>query len=115
MSVTSIQFHPTGGDNMIGQVVTCARKECNNEFVKTTHNQKYCSGECCRIVTNRKIMENYHKDAAIRRGTRKRACEVCETPLSRYNPTDFCGSCQTKKREEHNGEAASLVASVLWL
>lgn len=114
MSVPSIQLLPTGGDNVIGQVVNCAREECGVEFVKTTHNQKYCTNECCRIETNRKIMEKYHERAAIRRG-KKRTCASCQTPLSRYNENKFCGSCEVKKRESHMGEAAQLVASVSWL
>lgn len=99
---------------MIGLVVNCARAECGKEFSKTTHNQKYCSNECCRIETNRKIMEKYHERAAIKRG-KKRACRSCGTALSRYNDSDSCGACETRKRNENLGEARSLVASVSWL
>lgn len=114
MSVPSVQLLPAGGDNVIGQVVNCARKECGKEFGKTTHNMKYCSNECCRIETNRKIMEKYHERAAIRRG-KKRLCASCQTPLSRYNENSVCGSCEVTKRAEHSGEAARLVSSVTWL
>lgn len=99
---------------MIGQVVNCARAECGKEFTKTTHNQKYCSNECCRIETNRKIMEKYHERAAIKRG-KKRACRSCGTSLSRYNENEDCGACQTRKRNENLGEARMLLASVSWL
>lgn len=105
---------PTGGDYMIGQSVTCARTECSRAFIKTTHNQKYCSNECCRIETNRKIMEKYHERAAIKRG-KKRTCVFCQTPLSRYNENNFCGSCEVARREQYVGEASELVASVSWL
>ena len=99
---------------MIGLVVNCARAECGKEFHKTTHNQKYCTNECCRIETNRKIMEKYHERAAIRKG-KKRSCNDCGTSLSRYNEGKICGACETRKREEHVGEAAALVGSVSWL
>lgn len=99
---------------MIGLVVNCARQECGKVFSKTTHNQKYCSNECCRIETNRKIMEKYHERAAIRRG-KKRVCVDCGSSLSRYNEGNICGGCQTRKRNENLGEAAALVGAVRWL
>lgn len=99
---------------MIGNVVDCARAECGKSFTKTTHNQKYCTNECCRLETNRKIMEKYHERAAIKRG-KKRACADCGATLSRYNEGKICGACQTTKREAHIGEAAQLVGSVVWL
>ena len=99
---------------MIGYEVVCARKECATPFVKVTHNQKYCTNECCRIETNRKIMEKYHERAAIKRG-KKRSCKSCGTSLSRYNEGKICGACETRKREAHVGEAAALVGSVSWL
>jgi|SRR5690349_5891582 len=99
---------------MIGHIVTCEREDCENEFAKTTHNMKFCSSECCRIQTNRKIMADYHEKKAIRNG-KKRVCLTCATPLSRYNPNKFCGACERRTKETHAGEAASLVGSVLWL
>lgn len=111
---TSLDLLPAGGDSMaIGLTVNCARKECGMEFIKVTHNQKYCTNECCRIETNRKIMEQYHERAAIKRG-KKRVCKSCETSLSRYNINDFCGACETAKKEENSGEAHRLLASVSW-
>lgn len=99
---------------MIGQLITCAREECEVEFHKATHNQKYCSNECCRIETNRKIMQKYHERAAIKRG-KPRSCKDCGTKLSRYNTANICGGCQTTKRQKDIDEAARLVASVSWL
>lgn len=99
---------------MIGQVVKCARLECSAAFSKTTHNQKYCTNECCRIETNRKIMEKYHERAAIKKG-KKRSCRSCGSSLSRYNEGKECGSCETRKRSENVGEAARLMANVVWL
>lgn len=99
---------------MIGDEAICARTSCDTAFVKGTHNQKYCCNECCRLETNRKIMEKYHAKAAIRRG-KKRGCNSCGNPLSRYNEDDICGPCQTEKKTAHNGEAQELLASVSWL
>jgi hypothetical protein len=99
---------------LIGMIVDCAREECGKEFSKTTHNQKYCTNECCRIETNRKIMAKYHERVAIRRG-KKRTCSTCGTPLSRYNENDICGACVTNKRNANAGEAAAVLASVSWL
>lgn len=112
--MTSLDLLPAGGDYMIGLTAECARTECAKEFTKVTHNQKYCTNECCRIETNRKIMEKYHERAAIRRG-KKRLCKSCETPLSRYNANEMCGACETTRRNENLGEAAALVAAVSWL
>jgi hypothetical protein len=99
---------------MIGQEFICARQECGAVGIKTTHNQKYCTNECCRIETNRKIKEQYHERAAIKRG-KKRACKSCGTPLSRYNESPVCSACQTAKRNENLGEAQQLLAAVAWL
>ena len=37
----------------------CSNKECAKEFAPKTHNQKYCSDECCKIATNLKVKEKY--------------------------------------------------------
>jgi hypothetical protein len=39
----------------------CGNKECAKDFDAKTHNQKYCSDECCRIATNKRIMEKYYE------------------------------------------------------
>ena len=79
------------------EAVICANKECLNgkEFTSKTHNQKYCSDECCRIATNRRIMEKYYEKKAIRNGA-SRGCKKCGAQLSRYNDTTLCASCQKK-------------------
>lgn len=79
------------------KAVICANKECLNgkEFTPKTHNQKYCSDECCRIATNRRIMEKYYEKKAIRGGA-KRSCVKCNSKLSRYNESNICAACQKK-------------------
>jgi hypothetical protein len=73
----------------------CANKECAKDFEAKTHNQKYCTDECCRVATNRRIMEKYYEKKAIRNGA-ARGCKKCGAQLSRYNDTSLCASCQKK-------------------
>ena len=71
----------------------CANKECAKEFDAKTHNQKYCCDECCRVATNKKIMEKYYEKKAIRSGA-KRECKVCKSRLSRHNQSNVCSKCE---------------------
>ena len=73
----------------------CANKDCSKEFDAKTHNQKYCSDECCRVATNRRIMEKYYEKKAIRNGAR-RGCKKCGAQLSRYKESVLCASCNKK-------------------
>lgn len=100
---------------MINEEFVCAREGCDIKAYKTTHNQKYCSPQCCRIATNARIMKNYHENQAIARG-KPRVCAKCEvTSLSRYNKNSYCGSCETKMRESNSSAVADLLSSVTWL
>ena len=96
-----------------GEQFTCARAECDNVFLMGPHNQKYCSNECCKIETNRKVKEKYHERMAIKRG-KQRVCS-CGTKLSRYNESNKCGPCQQKKREDNRNRTNQLVSSIAWL
>lgn len=71
----------------------CSNKECAKEFDSKTHNQKYCCDECCRVATNRRIMEKYYEKKAIKNGA-FRGCNKCGSRLSRYNKSDTCASCE---------------------
>ena len=71
----------------------CANKECGIDFDAKTHNQKYCSDECCRVATNRRIMEKYYEKKAIKNGAH-RSCKKCNIKLSRYNQSSICSSCE---------------------
>lgn len=73
----------------------CGNKECAKEFEPKTHNQKYCTDECCRIATNRRIMEKYYEKKAIRNGA-ARPCKKCNAQLSRYNQSNYCATCEKK-------------------
>ena len=71
----------------------CSNKECGIDFEQKTHNQKYCSDECCRVATNKRIMEKYYEKKAIRNGS-FRSCKKCKSSLSRYNEGLLCASCE---------------------
>jgi hypothetical protein len=83
----------------------CANEGCDEEFEKSTHNQKYCSDECCRDATNRKIREKYYEERARLSG-KKRSCSTrgCKNMLSRYNETTICAECvaeqETKNKDD---------------
>lgn len=83
----------------------CANDGCNNLFNKTTHNQKYCSDECCRAATNRKIREKYYEEKERLAG-KKRICSEkgCKNALSRYNETTICSECEAKKQSKSKNE-----------
>jgi hypothetical protein len=71
----------------------CFNSDCKKDFEPKTHNQKYCSDECCRVATNKRIMEKYYEKKAIRNGA-FRACKKCNVSLSRYNQSTLCSSCE---------------------
>lgn len=75
----------------------CAREECEEKFILgRAANQKYCSAECCRIATNKAIMEKYYDRRARLKG-KTRICKQCQTTkLSRYNTNTICASCEQK-------------------
>ena len=81
--------------------VVCAYRYCDVEFVPTRHNQIYCCQEHTREETNIRLREAYRKDRE-RRGGIKRVCRTsgCDTVLSRYNDTDYCGRCEAKRVTE---------------
>ena len=74
--------------------------ECKKDFNSKTHNQKYCSDECCRVSTNKRIMEKYYEKKAIRNG-KPRKCKTCQSNLSRYNIDANCAKC-TKSSQKQN-------------
>jgi hypothetical protein len=83
----------------------CANDGCVNEFIKTTHNQKYCSDECCRIATNKKIREKYYEEKNRLAG-KKRQCSNrgCKNQLSRYNENKICNECVAKEEAKNKNE-----------
>lgn len=98
---------------MIGETITCGREECQVEFTKKTHNQKYHDDECCRLATNANIMKKYYAGKERRSG-KIRKCEVCETTkLSRYNPSSVCSACSSAAVMNRNESVTSSLATVV--
>ncbi len=74
----------------------CANTLCMIAFEPTRHNQKYCGKECCKVVTNSKIMEQYYEEKDRKSG-KPRTCKSCKvSQLSRYNQTNTCAPCVAK-------------------
>lgn len=79
-------------------MIECANPQCENIFKQSKHNQKYCTPECCKVVTNTALMVEYYNRKARLSG-KPRRCSVCEvTKLSRYNDTTVCSECVAKER-----------------
>ena len=94
----------------VGELIKCAYSKCDVEFVKTTHNQKYHSNECCRLATSEKAMAKYYENKA-RRGGAKRVCRTpgCQTILSRYNPDKYCAECQEREDLQQKKKLLELI------
>jgi hypothetical protein len=91
----------------------CSYDNCNNEFTPKTHNQKYCSDECCRIATNENIKKAYYEKKARLSG-KKRVCKSkdCESILSRYNDSNICEKCVSAKKEKQRKELLEMIKRV---
>ena len=70
--------------------------QCGTDFEFNTHNQKYCSPQCCRVATNKRIMDKYYAKKSRLSGE-TRLCE-CGSKLSMYSPENICTLCQNKKK-----------------
>jgi hypothetical protein len=71
----------------------CANEACEKAFTPNKHNQIYCSSECCRVATNRRLLLRYYEKKARLQG-KKRYCKRCGLHLSRYNDQKLCSACQ---------------------
>jgi hypothetical protein len=93
----------------------CAYDKCEGqkEFNPKTHNQKYCSDECCRIATNQKLKDAYYEKKARLAG-KERICKSkgCNVILSRYNPEKYCMDCINKDKEEQRKRIRQMVKNV---
>jgi hypothetical protein len=79
----------------------CSNNGCINEFEPKTHNQKYCSDECCKVATNIKIKEKYYYKKARLSG-KKFTCKTrgCNQVLNRFTTDEVCEVCKAKDREK---------------
>lgn len=75
----------------------CANPECQQGFVAKVYNTIYCSSECRKKVTNKKLLENYHRKKDNK--NKKRICitKDCNTILSRYNDEEICEHCKGER------------------
>lgn len=93
----------------------CAYDKCEGikEFEPKTHNQKYCSDECCRIATNEKLKQAYYEKKARLAG-KQRICKTkeCNVILSRYNTGNICDKCIGAKREAERKALIEMVKRV---
>lgn len=72
----------------------CAFDECGKDFEQHRHNQKYCSSDCCKQATNKRVRGKYYETRQRLQG-KKRICirPGCNTLLSRYTEDDTCAKC----------------------
>ncbi len=89
----------------------CANSDCSKLFESKTHNQKYCSDNCCRIATNKKIMQKYYEKKAIRNGA-VRLCKKCKSKLSRYNTDNICSKCIKSNNSEHKRKILRMINDI---
>lgn len=77
--------------------IKCSNTDCLVFFKPKTYNAIFCSAECRRLVTNKKLLEKYYE--AKDNKTRKRVCETdsCTTILSRYNKEGICEACKVER------------------
>jgi hypothetical protein len=66
--------------------------ECGLEFTPKAHNGIYCSVECRKQSTNKKVLERYYSNRDRLAGKNQKVCrrKGCNTILSRYNAEDIC-------------------------
>jgi hypothetical protein len=89
----------------------CSNKDCAKDFNPKTHNQKYCCDECCRVATNKKIMEKYYEKKAIRSGA-KRECKKCGSRLSRYNQSTVCSKCEKNSAIQNRSSILRMINDI---
>lgn len=85
--------------------------ECGIEFEFKTHNQKYCSSQCCRVATNKRIMEKYYEKRKRLSGE-KRAC-ICGAVLSQYNPGNLCAMCEINETKNKTDRIVGSIENVI--
>jgi hypothetical protein len=75
----------------------CSNPECSKKFIPKTYNGVYCSVECRKFATNKKLLEKYYINKENK--TKKRICATpsCSTVLSRYNKEKICEQCKTER------------------
>lgn len=91
----------------------CANDGCEQTYIKKTHNQKYCSDQCCRKATNKKIMDRYYENKRLRSG-QPRLCSECSATLSKYNLGKVCSACDAKAHSDGQTLLMNQIAVIVW-
>lgn len=88
----------------------CSRDGCENPFEARTHNQKYCSDDCCKIATNLKIKEKYYYKKARMAGE-KFVCDNrgCSQVLNRFTVDKICEVCKAKAKEKERQDLLEML------
>ena len=91
----------------------CSFDECNNKFEPHRHNQKYCSSECCKEATNKRIRTKYYATKQRLNG-KLRICSNrnCETILSRYTENVVCNKCIAERETEERNSLRRLFGAI---
>jgi hypothetical protein len=89
----------------------CSNTECAKDFEAKTHNQKYCCDECCRVATNKRIMEKYYEKKAIKNGA-TRLCKRCKIALSRYNQSSVCSLCEKNNGTDNKNKILGMINEI---
>lgn len=94
---TAIWLLNAGQEMFENEARVCSNDICKKEFTAKVYNTIYCSPECRKVVTNKKLLENYYKKKENK--TRKRVCvtKKCSTVLSTYNQEDICEQCKNER------------------
>jgi len=75
----------------------CKNVECSNTFIPKTYNAIFCSSECRRLVTNKRLLQKYYDDKEKKTSVRICKTNNCATILSRYNREDICERCKRER------------------
>jgi len=73
---------------------------CANEFKPNVSYQIYCSPECRESATKEKVNERYQIKRRQKLAKKKRRCAGgCNTIISIYNTSGFCGTCMINSNQ----------------
>jgi hypothetical protein len=77
--------------------IICKNEECNRLFEPKTYNSIYCSAECRKKVTNKRLLDKYHSNKINSKLKRVCRSKDCDTILSRYNKENICEKCKEER------------------
>jgi len=73
---------------------------CDKDFYQNSSKQIYCSAECRKDASKKKIIERYAVQKVKKRvGKEKKCAGGCGTYLSIYNDVGMCDNCLINKKK----------------